>query len=90
MNYGSPITTSVRGLFGRLVDVVVTENRIEMPVFDQKRLASKVSLQSGHYLALGGLSADLPPSIDSLSPAQRKDLKSGETLFVVILVDWFE
>lgn len=90
VNYGSPITTPVKGLFGRPVDVVVTENRIEMPVFDQKRLASKVSLQSGHSLAIGGLSGDLPPSIDSLTPAQRKDLKPGETLFVVIRVDWFE
>jgi general secretion pathway protein D len=46
INYGSPILQ--RG-------VVVTENRIEYPVFNQRKVETSVSIYDGQTVALGGL-----------------------------------
>ncbi|MGJ8725679.1 MAG: hypothetical protein ACSHYB_14055 [Roseibacillus sp.] len=90
INYGSPITAPAKGLFGNPVDVVVTENRIEMPLFDVKKLASTVTMKSGQYLAIGGLSSDLQPALERLAPDRKKDLAPTENLFVLIRVELFE
>lgn len=90
VNYGSPITTPAKGLFGKPVQVVVTENRIEMPVFDLKEISSTVTMKSGQYLAIGGLSADLQPGLEGLLSEQRAATASPENLFVLIRVELFE
>lgn len=90
INYGSPITTSAKGFLGKPVDVVVTENRVEMPVFDSKRVSSSVMLESGQYLAVGGLSADLQGAVEKLTKSQREGLEPARTLFVLIRVELFE
>tara|TARA_R110000850_G_scaffold242043_1_gene366681 strand:- start:1430 stop:2338 length:909 start_codon:yes stop_codon:yes gene_type:complete len=55
INYGSPIqTTSVNGL-GQVVPQVVTENRIEMPVFNTRKVTTQVTIWDGQTVALGGL-----------------------------------
>ena len=90
VNYGSPITASAKGLFGQPIEVVVTENRIDMPLFDVNKLSSKVSLKSGQYLAIGGLSADEHPAFEHLTAWQSKNLKGVKNLFVLIRVDGFE
>ncbi|MFZ4482511.1 MAG: Amuc_1098 family type IV pilus outer membrane protein [Chthoniobacterales bacterium] len=46
INYGSPILN--RG-------VVVTENKIEYPVFNQRKVETSVSIYDGQTVALGGL-----------------------------------
>ena len=61
VNYGKPITSPAKGLFGRKVDVTLTENRIEMPVFDVKRLQTAVRVSEGDFIAVGGFIPNTPP-----------------------------
>ncbi|MEK7951114.1 hypothetical protein [Luteolibacter soli] len=58
VNYGTPIKTKGKGIFGRDVDVVLTENRIEMPVFDVKKMSSSVLVNDGDFIAMGGMMPD--------------------------------
>lgn len=90
VNYGSPITTPGKGLFGQSVNVVVTENRIEMPVFDLRRVSSAVIMRSGQYLALEGLSPDLQPALEGLTARQREAMTAPENLLMLIRVELFE
>jgi Flp pilus assembly secretin CpaC len=56
VNYGSPIKTSVKKDKGRNIEVILTENRILMPVFSVRKMTSSVELENGGWLLLGGLS----------------------------------
>ena len=55
VNYGSPIKAKRKGAFGREVEVTLSENRIEMPVFDVKRVTSTVLVNDGDFIAVGGM-----------------------------------
>ena len=51
INYGSPITGTDN--FG--FPFVITENRIEMPIFNTRRVTTQVTVWDGQTVALGGL-----------------------------------
>ncbi len=51
INYGSPIT----GTDDDGNQVVITENRIEMPVFTTRRVSTALTIYDGHTIAVGGL-----------------------------------
>ncbi len=55
INYGSPILSSSVNALGFVTPVVVTENRIEMPVFNTRRVSTQVTIWDGQTVALGGL-----------------------------------
>lgn len=55
INYGSPITSPASDAFGNPVTVVITENRIEMPVFSSRRVSTGITIYDGHTVAVGGL-----------------------------------
>jgi general secretion pathway protein D len=55
VNYGSPITTGGTDALGNPVQIVLTENRIEMPVFSTRRVKSRLSIYDGYTVAVGGL-----------------------------------
>ena len=56
INYGSPISTSATNfLTGAPEQVVITENRIEMPVFNTRKVTTQVTIWDGQTVALGGL-----------------------------------
>ena len=55
INYGSPIKTSAQDVFGNPVEVVITENRIEMPVFSTRTVKSSLFIYDGYTVAVGGL-----------------------------------
>ena len=55
INYGSPITSPATDAFGNPVTVTITENRIEMPVFSSRRVATGITIYDGHTVAVGGL-----------------------------------
>lgn len=55
INYGSPILTSSVNALGLVQPVVVTENRIEMPVFNTRKVTTQVTIWDGQTVALGGL-----------------------------------
>jgi len=54
INYGSPIYTG--GVSnGQPVQILLTDNRIEMPVFATRRVATDVTIWDGQTVAIGGL-----------------------------------
>jgi len=55
INYGSPILTSSVNALGLVQPVVVTENRIEMPIFNTRKVTTQVTIWDGQTVALGGL-----------------------------------
>ncbi|MEM1293992.1 MAG: hypothetical protein AAGH89_01415 [Verrucomicrobiota bacterium] len=56
VNYGSPISKAAKGkILGRTKTVVMTENRMEMPVFNTRRFEGSVRLPSGGNVIVGGM-----------------------------------
>jgi len=55
INYGSPIQTSGTDALGNSVVTVLTENRIEMPIFSARRVNSALTIYDGYTVAVGGL-----------------------------------
>ncbi len=55
VNYGNPITTPAINALGQPVRVVITENRIDMPIFSTRRVKTQVTVWDGQTVALGGL-----------------------------------
>ena len=55
INYGSPITSGAIDALGRPTTVVITENRIEMPIFATRRVKTQVTVWDGQTVAIGGL-----------------------------------
>jgi len=55
INYGSPIQTTSTDMLGNPVTNVLTENRIEMPVFATRRVNTQLTIYDGYTVAVGGL-----------------------------------
>jgi general secretion pathway protein D len=55
INYGNPITSGAIDGLGRPTQVVITENRIEMPIFSTRRVKTQVTVWDGQTVAIGGL-----------------------------------
>lgn len=55
VNYGSPIQSTGVGSDGKPVSVVLTDNRIEMPVFSTRKVDTKAYIYDGHTVGIGGL-----------------------------------
>ena len=55
VNYGSPIQTGAVDALGQPTTVVLTENRIEQPVFSTRKLTTSVTIWDGQTVAIGGL-----------------------------------
>lgn len=55
INYGSPISTGAVNALGVPTTVVLTENRIEQPVFATRKLNTSVTIWNGQTVGIGGL-----------------------------------
>lgn len=55
INYGSPIQTTSVNALGFVEPVIITENRIEMPIFNTRKVTTQVTIWDGQTVALGGL-----------------------------------
>jgi len=55
INYGSPIQSPSTDALGNPVTSVITENRIEMPVFSARRVNTSLTIYDGYTVAVGGL-----------------------------------
>ncbi|MDF1859252.1 MAG: type II and III secretion system protein [Verrucomicrobiales bacterium] len=55
INYGSPIQTTSTNALGIITPVIITENRIEMPIFNTRKVTTQVTIWDGQTVALGGL-----------------------------------
>lgn len=76
INYGSPINGSVR-TGGVDKSVVITENRIVMPVFETEKLSTQVKVEPGKYLLLSGFGrkANDPMKQLKITPAEGSNSK---------------
>jgi len=55
INYGSPIQTGATNSLGMPTTVVLTDNRIEQPVFSKRKAETSVTIWDGQTVAIGGL-----------------------------------
>ncbi len=55
INYGSPIQSAATDALGNPTVVVLTDNRIEQPVFSTRKVNTSVTLWDGQTVAMGGL-----------------------------------
>ena len=55
INYGSPIRSSGVDGNGNAVQLVLTENRIEQPIFATRKVTTAVTIWDGQTVAIGGL-----------------------------------
>lgn len=55
INYGSPIQTSGTDALGNSIVTVLTENRIEMPIFSVRRVNTALTIYDGYTVAVGGM-----------------------------------
>lgn len=76
VNYGSPITAPATNFFGFPVEIVITENRIEMPVFRSNRFKSNVMVLPGQVIVLVGLAQDTDPNLAKRLHSPHKPLGS--------------
>ena len=68
INYGSPIQTSGSNLLGEPTISVITENRIEMPVFSVRRVNTTLTIYDGYTVAVGGLMREDVQNIEDKVP----------------------
>ena len=68
INYGSPISTAGIDSEGNPVTVVITENRIEMPVFSTRRVDTALNIYDGHTVAIGGLMQESVQKVEDKVP----------------------
>ena len=64
INYGSPIT-------GTTADgnpVLITENRIEMPIFATRKVKTAITIFDGHTVAVGGLMREDVQNVEDKIP----------------------
>lgn len=64
VNYGSPINAPATDFLGFPVEVVITENRTEMPVFNSKRTKTTITISPGQTVVLAGPASAPNPNLN--------------------------
>ncbi|MDO5449380.1 MAG: hypothetical protein Q4F30_00680, partial [Akkermansia sp.] len=67
VNYGSPITAGITNET-EIEHIVLTENRIDMPVFSRRYINSNPCVYDGHTIAIGGLIQDEVQKVEDKVP----------------------
>ena len=68
INYGSPIQAPGTDALGNPVTSVITENRIEMPVFSVRRVNTALTIYDGYTVAVGGLMREDVQNVEDKVP----------------------
>ena len=68
INYGSPIQSPSTDALGNATVTVITENRIEMPVFSSRRVNSALTIYDGYTVAVGGLMREDVQNVEDKVP----------------------
>ena len=68
INYGSPIQSPSTDALGNPVVSVITENRIEMPVFSARRVNTALTIYDGYTVAVGGLMREDVQNVEDKVP----------------------
>lgn len=85
VNYGSPIKAKRKGAFGREVEVTLSENRIEMPVFDVKRVKTTLLVNDGDFIAVGGMKPGEPVKDARFAPWKGGSPEAAGRNFVALI-----
>lgn len=67
VNYGSPITAGIAN-DTEIEHIVLTENRIDMPIFSRRYINSNPCVYDGHTIAIGGLINDEVQKVEDKVP----------------------
>ncbi len=68
INYGSPIQSPSTDIFGNPVNAIITENRIEMPVFSKRSVSTSLTIYDGYTVAVGGLMREDVQNVEDKVP----------------------
>ena len=68
INYGSPIQSPSTDALGNSRVSVITENRIEMPVFSSRRVNTALTIYDGYTVAVGGLMREDVQNVEDKVP----------------------
>lgn len=68
INYGSPIQSPGTDALGNVVQLTITENRIEMPVFSTRRVNTALTIYDGYTVAVGGLMREDVQNVEDKVP----------------------
>lgn len=68
INYGSPISSGGTDALGNPIQIVITENRIEMPVFSTRRVSTSLTIYDGYTVAVGGLMREDVQNVEDKVP----------------------
>ena len=68
INYGSPIQSPATDAFGNIIQITITENRIEMPVFSTRRVNTALTIYDGYTVAVGGLMREDVQNVEDKVP----------------------
>jgi general secretion pathway protein D len=68
INYGSPIQSPSTDALGNPVTAIITENRIEMPVFSTRRVNTALTIYDGYTVAVGGLMREDVQNVEDKVP----------------------
>ena len=68
INYGSPILSPGTDALGNPTETVITENRIEMPVFSARRVKTSLTIYDGYTVAVGGLMREDVQNVEDSVP----------------------
>lgn len=80
IDYGTPIKAASADAKGKLSVAVLTENKIQQPVFQKMKVSTSVTLRPGQFLLFGGLGAATKNSTVPTQPDlnQKADLKAAK------------
>lgn len=67
INYGSPIVSGVSNQT-QIESIVLTENRIDQPIFSRKMVSTTLSLYDGYTVAIGGMIEDRVQKVEDKVP----------------------
>ncbi|NWK56268.1 type II and III secretion system protein [Verrucomicrobiaceae bacterium N1E253] len=68
INYGSPIQSPASDALGNPIQVTITENRIEMPVFSTRRVNTALTIYDGYTVSVGGLMSENVQNVEDKVP----------------------
>ncbi len=68
INYGSPIQSPSTDILGNTRNAIITENRIEMPVFSKRSVNTALTIYDGYTVAVGGLMREDVQNVEDKVP----------------------
>lgn len=85
VNYGTPIHGRDLGRSGAAGRELLSENRIDMPVFDLKSVLGTLEIEDGHFIALDGFVPDPPAKDKRFSPQGGAETSTGGDAMIALV-----